>query len=128
MSDHSELLSRTLAVLYPFILIIGIYLTLNGHMSPGGGFQGGAVIAAIYISKYLVLPVQDMHLGMIQSLEKVTLFFIILVPMFFIYLGLNAMYPMFNGIYLVGLNLLIGLKVACGMTIIFFRFVYYEAR
>ncbi len=40
MNDHSELLSRSLAVLYPFILLIGLYVTLNGHLSPGGGFQG----------------------------------------------------------------------------------------
>lgn len=128
MNDHSELLSRTLAVLYPFILIIGIYLTLNGHLSPGGGFQGGAVIAAIFISKYLVLPIHDTHLDGIQFTEKVTLIFIILIPIFFLYLGLNAVYPMFNTIYLIGLNLLIGLKVACGLTVIFFRFVFYEAR
>ncbi len=31
--------------LYPFILTFGFYVVLHGHLSPGGGFQGGAVIA-----------------------------------------------------------------------------------
>ena len=31
--------------LYPFILIFGFYIVAHGHLTPGGGFQGGAVIA-----------------------------------------------------------------------------------
>ncbi len=29
-----------------FILIFGFYLIMHGHDSPGGGFQGGAVVAS----------------------------------------------------------------------------------
>lgn len=37
---------RTAAgVLFPFILIFGFYIVAHGHLTPGGGFQGGAVIA-----------------------------------------------------------------------------------
>ena len=31
--------------LYPLILIFGFYIVMHGHLTPGGGFQGGAVIA-----------------------------------------------------------------------------------
>ena len=27
-----------------FILLYGIYIALNGHMSPGGGFAGGVIV------------------------------------------------------------------------------------
>jgi len=128
MNDHSELLSRSLAVLYPFILLIGLYVTLNGHLSPGGGFQGGAIISAIFISKYLILPIHDTRLELIQKIEKVTLVFILLFPIAFIFMRLNVAYPDFNTYYLIIMNGLIGLKVACGFSLIFFRFVYYEAR
>ena len=30
--------------LLPAILLFGIYVTVNGHLSPGGGFSGGAVL------------------------------------------------------------------------------------
>jgi multicomponent Na+:H+ antiporter subunit B len=30
---------------YPFVLIFGLYVVAHGHLTPGGGFQGGAVIA-----------------------------------------------------------------------------------
>lgn len=33
-------------VLLPLILIFGLYVILNGHLSPGGGFSGGAVLGA----------------------------------------------------------------------------------
>ncbi len=39
----------------PFVLIFGIYLVLNGHISPGGGFSGGALMGAsliLYSSAY----------------------------------------------------------------------------
>lgn len=32
--------------LIPVILLFGVYILLNGHLSPGGGFSGGAVLAA----------------------------------------------------------------------------------
>lgn len=30
----------------PFILLVGMYVFFHGHYSPGGGFQGGVIIAA----------------------------------------------------------------------------------
>ena len=128
MNDHSELLSKTLGIIYPFILIIGIYITVNGHLSPGGGFQGGAVISAIFICKYLILPIHDTQLDRIQMIEKLALVFILLFPVTFVFMQLNIQFPEFNRIYLILMNTLIALKVACGLSIIFFRFVYYEIR
>lgn len=128
MNNHSELLSRSLGVLYPFILITGIYVTVNGHLSPGGGFQGGAVLAAIFIIKHLVLPIHDTRLERIQTVEKLALIFILLFPVAFIFSKLNMSFPEFNSIYLLGMNILISLKVACGLSLIFFRFVYYETK
>lgn len=37
------ILQKAACVLVPLILIFGIYIILNGHLSPGGGFSGGAV-------------------------------------------------------------------------------------
>lgn len=33
-------------VLVPIIAVFGIYVILNGHLSPGGGFSGGAILGA----------------------------------------------------------------------------------
>ncbi len=40
------ILKYTALILVPAIILFGIYIILNGHLSPGGGFSGGAVIGA----------------------------------------------------------------------------------
>lgn len=40
------ILQKITYVLFPIIAIFGIYVVLNGHLSPGGGFSGGAIIGA----------------------------------------------------------------------------------
>lgn len=30
----------------PFIMVFGLYIIFNGHLSPGGGFSGGAILGA----------------------------------------------------------------------------------
>ena len=44
--DHDLVLQGGARLLLPLILIFGIYILLNGHLSPGGGFSGGAVLGA----------------------------------------------------------------------------------
>lgn len=43
------IISTTCRVLSPFILVFGFYVIAHGHHSPGGGFQGGVILAAILI-------------------------------------------------------------------------------
>jgi multicomponent Na+:H+ antiporter subunit B len=39
--------------LFPIILLVGIYILIHGHLTPGGGFQGGAIIASAFLLMYL---------------------------------------------------------------------------
>lgn len=43
---NDVILQKCAALLVPLIMLFGIYIVLNGHLSPGGGFSGGAVIGA----------------------------------------------------------------------------------
>lgn len=45
----SELLETASNVLLPIIILVGVYIFINGHLTPGGGFQGGAVLASAII-------------------------------------------------------------------------------
>ena len=40
------IIQKVACVLVPIIIIFGIYVILNGHLSPGGGFSGGAILGA----------------------------------------------------------------------------------
>lgn len=128
INDESKLISQTLIIVIPFFILTGIYIILNGHISPGGGFQGGAVLASVFMCKYLISPLKDISLDIFHALEKVILLFIILLSLSFITLGFKFLNLISNESYLLIMNLLIGIKVACGMTIIFYRFIFYEDR
>lgn len=38
------ILKFAVGLLAPFIMIYGIYILFNGHLSPGGGFSGGTIL------------------------------------------------------------------------------------
>jgi len=38
---------------FPLILLLGAYVFVHGHLTPGGGFQGGAVVASGFLLIYL---------------------------------------------------------------------------
>ncbi len=42
---NSAITGHIAGVMYPFCLVFGLYVVLHGHLTPGGGFQGGAVMA-----------------------------------------------------------------------------------
>lgn len=44
-----EILKTIVEILFPFIMILGIYVVFNGHLSPGGGFSGGTILGAGFI-------------------------------------------------------------------------------
>lgn len=50
-----------------FILLYGIYIAVNGHNSPGGGFAGGVIVALSFIHIMLAF-------GKEVALKKVTVF------------------------------------------------------
>ena len=53
-SDESDapadpILQAGVGILCPVILLYGLYIILNGHLGPGGGFSGGTVMGAALI-------------------------------------------------------------------------------
>ena len=49
------ILQKTAVILVPIVLLTGVYVVLNGHLSPGGGFSGGAIMGAgliLYVTAF----------------------------------------------------------------------------
>ena len=57
----------------------GIYVFLNGHLSPGGGFQGGAIIASGTMFLLLALPESHISRTMISVTESLSGFGYVIV-------------------------------------------------
>lgn len=45
-AESNFMLQTASKLLFPIILLFGIYVMVYGHLSPGGGFQGGVIIAS----------------------------------------------------------------------------------
>ncbi|MCF7858363.1 MAG: sodium:proton antiporter [Candidatus Cloacimonetes bacterium] len=54
----SELLQTSSSFLVALIILFGIYIFVHGHLTPGGGFQGGVIIA----SAFLLMILSDINL------------------------------------------------------------------
>ncbi|MDG6256373.1 MAG: MnhB domain-containing protein [Methanomicrobiaceae archaeon] len=51
--NMSKIVRSAANLLFPFILVFGFYIVLHGHLTPGGGFQGGAVIATGFVLMFV---------------------------------------------------------------------------
>jgi len=70
--DAPENLKTTSSFLAAMIMILGIYIFTHGHLSPGGGFQGGVIIA----SGFLLLLLSDINMkinhSILQAVESLS--------------------------------------------------------
>lgn len=124
-NPYSPVLRSILRVLYPFLLLFGFYILLTGADAPGGGFQGGAILAAVVMSRYLSDGGQRPDFHKPELAEKIILLLIVLMVTVFMFLdaGRPALLRRF---YLNAMNLLIGGKVGFGLMVIFLQFVHRE--
>lgn len=68
----SEILDTASKVLVPVIFIFGIYVFINGHLTPGGGFQGGAIIASGLVLILLAKPLRQISHKLISIVESIS--------------------------------------------------------
>ena len=52
--EKSKIFSTIGVLIYPFLLMFGFYIVINGDLSPGGGFQGGVIFATSFFVRYLL--------------------------------------------------------------------------
>jgi len=68
----SEIVTTATELLLPMVILLGVYVFLNGHLSPGGGFQGGAIIASGTMFMILALPethISRLVISIVESLS-----------------------------------------------------------
>ena len=113
MSGMSKIVKTISGIAFPFITIYGLYIIAHGHLTPGGGFQGGAIVASgcamvlvSYGSIWTMNRVKEKNLSILESLGAVC--FILLAL-----LGLGFGTVFFNN-FLVGTNSLFGVVPATG--------------
>ncbi len=56
----------------PLLILFGVYIFVHGHLSPGGGFQGGVIIASAFLLLFLTLPGQEISHGILGAVESLS--------------------------------------------------------
>lgn len=57
-------------VLLPMIFTFGGYVIVNGHLSAGGGFQGGAIVASAVMLMLLARPRSTLNVALLSVVES----------------------------------------------------------
>lgn len=125
---NDTILQGVAFVLCPVIFIFGIYIILNGHLSPGGGFSGGAVMGSgliLYVAAFGFQKTQRFFDEHVYKIAKITALCMYgLIGTYFYMMGANGIddhiplgipgHILSSGIIL-PINVCVGLEVACTM-------------
>ena len=123
-----KILQQVTFILFPLIMIFGIYVVVNGHLSPGGGFSGGAIMGAGLILYLNAFGIEKMSKFFSENTHKYICFaalsFYCLAKSYSFFTGANHLESIIStgtpgmiisaGLIL-PLNICVGLVVACTM-------------
>lgn len=126
LPDQSIILETLVGFLYPFMLLLGFFIIMNGHHTPGGGFQGGSILATLFIARYIVHPLNDMNSERLHAFQRIFLALILVTPMFVLFSGFLHRYPEYRSLYLLTMNVLIGFQVGLELGVVVLRFAFFE--
>ena len=132
---HDVILQSAARLLTPLILIFGLYIIFNGHLSPGGGFSGGAVLGAgliLYQNAFEYRKIEKFFTyKTFRWLSVCSLLFYSLAKGWHFFTGANGLDShiptgtpgnILSGGLLLPLNFAVGCVVACTMYALFTMF------
>ncbi len=119
-------------MLLPLIFLFGAYVILHGHLSAGGGFQGGAIVASGTMLLLVMSPTTRLKHKLLSAVESSAGVFYVLTGI----LGLlladgfldNRILPLgtFGTVLSAGaiplISALLGIKVGAELSVILDRF------
>lgn len=128
----SEIVTTGAAVLLPFILVFGAYVIVNGHLSAGGGFQGGAIVASGVMLLVIARPSATLNVALLSVIESMAGVVYVLLGVLGLILAGGFLDPRFMPLGDFGafisagaiplISALLGLKVGAELSVIIDRF------
>ncbi len=143
MSGMTEIVKTVAEWIKGFILFYGVYIVLQGHLSPGGGFAGGVIIACSFIMMELAfgghrgkkeLSEHSSHLMDEYGALAILLFgllgyFLPEMPFFsnvFLNANKNSLFHILSAGSIPLINLAIGMKVGAGLYSVYISLAHYD--
>lgn len=117
-------------------LVLGAYIVVHGHLTPGGGFQGGVILAAalllVYVAGQLIALERVRPVDLVELTEAVGAAAYGLVAIAGLVFGVTAMAnflpfgtqgSLLSGGIIPVLNVAVGVEVTGGITLILTEFL-----
>ena len=147
MIGMSKITTSIANIMFPLITIYGLYVIAHGHLTPGGGFQGGAIVASgcalllvAHGSKWTFKKIKESHLSILESIGALSFIALAFIGIFsgFVFFsnfaaGTSLLFGTlpFSGAANINtggtlplMNFAVGLKVIAGLFVIVLLMAY----
>lgn len=141
MRGMTLIVKKITQIMCPIIFLYGFYIIIHGHLTPGGGFAGGVILASSFILQILangniLKKLRKEEMGM-ELLESSSIFgFLIIALLGLLFSGTAVFFQNFIEKGILGNlisagfipieNILIGIEVGAAITTIFIALVVYK--
>lgn len=140
MQGLSIIVKKVAQLMGPLIFVYGTYIVTHGHLTPGGGFAGGAVIAGAFILLILAFGARFVALKKEKEssslTESLAILIVLCIAVAGLFLGSMVFFNNFLPRGVAGMllssgviplyNIFIGIEVAAALTTIFLVLVIYK--
>lgn len=113
------------------VLLYGFYIILHGHLTPGGGFGGGVILALAFLNVLLAFGKKFtqkwLNIHFLENIEAASALLFLVAGIVGLLLGGSflvnfishgKLYALFSGGTIPILNIVIGLKVAMSLFLV----------
>ncbi len=140
MEGMSSIVKKVSQLMAGLIFMYGIYIILHGHLTPGGGFAGGAIIAGAFILLILAFGSSALKLkkevGGSSNTESLAILMVVVLALmailfgskifFFNYLPKGEAGALLSAGVIPLYNIFIGIEVAGAILTIFLALVIFK--
>jgi len=119
-------------VMFPLIILFGIYVVVHGHTTPGGTFSGGSIMAGAFVIYTLAYGLEDTRkqfsetpMNVLKSVGGLVLILLIIFE-FFLRVALvpsETLFTLWSGSSLMFFNIVGGVMVFTGLLLIWYTIV-----
>ena len=141
MKGMTIIVKKISQIICPVIFIFGLYIIVHGHLSPGGGFSGGVILAGAFIlqilSKGKNLPNLYKEEHGLEFLESTAIFGFLIIAcvgllisggyvFFENFLDRGTLGHLISAGFIPIQNIIVGAEVCAAVSIIFIALLAYK--
>jgi len=142
MKGMTVIVRKITQLMVPSIFLLGIYVVVHGHLTPGGGFAGGVLLVGCFVLQILAYGSDEVHnemkkwrASLSESIGIFMFLFIALIGLIrggvFFYNTISKVQPhegfrLFSGGLIPLSNIAIGIEVTAALFAIFLALAVFK--